>query len=242
MIPNPEHFLSKAGINIPLVGFYDAPDSSPFEPLITPTPGKYACVFAYYRQWIKGKTLRLIPENCGCGGASSWLFNKRVRSTEDYISFLCDEEGLKANHELMGQWIGHVKPYQREYTDLFIGPLKDSRYQFLKTVTFFVNPDQLSLMMIASQYYHKAGGPEPVSAKFGAGCMQLVSLFENLKSPQAIIGALDTAMRQYIDPDLIAFTVTKPMYEQICSIGDNSFLNNSFWQKLQKSRATRAGK
>jgi hypothetical protein len=39
MQPDPTHLLEIVGPDIPLVGFYDAPDPSPFSPLVRPTPG-----------------------------------------------------------------------------------------------------------------------------------------------------------------------------------------------------------
>jgi hypothetical protein len=42
--------------------------------------------------------------------------------------------------------------------------------------------------------------------------MQLVRLFGALDIPQAVTGATDIAMRQYLPPDILAFTVTKAMF------------------------------
>ena len=53
---------------------------------------------------------------------------------------------------------------------------------------------------------------------------------------QAIVGATDIAMRQYLAPELIAFTVTKPMFEQLCALDETSFLYKRFWQDLRKAR------
>ena len=66
--------------------------------------------------------------------------------------------------------------------------------------------------------------------------MQLVSLFDNLDIPQAIIGSTDIAMRRYLDPDLIAFTVTRPLFEQLCGLDDKSFLHKRFWGTLRRMR------
>ncbi len=44
-----------------------------------------------------------------------------------------------------------------EYPNILIGPLVDEQYQYLKSVTFFVNPDQLALMMLGAQYFHAPG-------------------------------------------------------------------------------------
>jgi hypothetical protein len=234
--PDSTNLIEKIGLKVPLIGFYDAPDASPFKPLVEPKWDRHACVFAFYKQWIAGKTLHLTKDNFGCSGAGHWLFGVVTRSREDFVRFLVDDEGLKSSHDLMNQWLDHNKPYKPEHSHLLIGPLCKDQYEYLKTVTFYVSPDQLSLLILAAQYHSAPKDPPPVIAPFGSGCMQLISLFEDLSVPQAIVGATDIAMRQYIDPELIAFTVTKPMFEHLCGLDDKSFLHKAFWKNLKKAR------
>jgi len=59
---------------------------------------------------------------------------------------------------------------------------------------------------------------------------------DDLNIPQAMIGATDIAMRQYLPPDMLLFTVTKSMFEQLCELDENSFLYKHFWQRLRKAR------
>ena len=99
-----------------------------------------------------------------------------------------------------------------------------------------VNPDQLGALMLGAQYHAVPQDPSPVIAPFGSGCMQLVSLFENLGVPQAMMGSMGIAMRQYLPAEIIAFTVTKPMFERLCSLDERSFLSKPFWERLQKDR------
>ena len=44
--------------------------------------------------------------------------------------------------------------------------------------------------------------------------------FADLSIPQASIGTTDIAMRQHIPPDILGFTVTKSMFEQLCALDD----------------------
>lgn len=147
-----------------------------------------------------------------------------------------DDEGLKASHELMDRWLDYSRPYQPEHPHVLIGPLRKEAYATLKTVTLLVNPDQISVLMLGAQYQSAPGDRPPVIAPFGSGCMELLSLFEDLDAPQAIIGAADIAMRQYLPPDLLAFTVTLPMFQQLCELDEKSFLYKPFLERLQKSR------
>jgi len=234
MLPDPKTLLERMGLDIPLIGFYDAPDSAPFAPLVEPR-GR-ACVFAFYQQWLDGKTLHLTKENCGCGGATHWLWDVSTRSREDFVRFLVDEEGLKASHELMHQWLDYKHGYHPEYPHLLIGPLRKDQTAYLKTITFYVNPDQLSLLILGAQYYAAPDDPPPVIAPFGSGCMELIPLFADLNVPQAIIGATDIAMRQYLPPDRLAFTVTRPLFKRLCELDERSFLYKPFWKRLKQAR------
>ncbi len=237
MPPFPAKLIETAGIEISPVGFYDAPDPAAFAPLVEPKPGARVCVFAFYKSWLEGKTLRVTEKNFGCGGAGRAWCGVEGRSREEFIRFLVDEEGLKASHELMNRWIDSSPPYRMEHENLFAGPLRDDQYRHLKTVTFFVTPDQLGLMALGAQYHSAPDDPPPVIAPFGSGCGQMIGVFKDLGAPQAAIGSTDIAMRQYLPPDIIAFTVTKPMFERLASLDDRSFLTKPFWKRLMKARA-----
>jgi hypothetical protein len=67
--PYPSTLIEKLGLEIPLIGVYDAPDAGPFEPLVEPEPGKHVCMFAFFDDWTAGRTLHLTKENHGCAGA-----------------------------------------------------------------------------------------------------------------------------------------------------------------------------
>jgi hypothetical protein len=236
MMPEPRTLLRRIDLETPPVGLYDAPDPAAFAPLTAPKPGQHVCAFAFYKTWQTGQTLHLTADNAGCGGAATWLFGVQGRSREEFVAFLVDTEGLKASHELMHRWIDHHRPYVPEHGHLLIGPLRDDQYHYLRTVTFFINPDQLSALVLGANYEHAPGDPPAVISPFGSGCMEILSLFEDLQAPQAIVGATDLAMRSSLPPDRLAFTVTKPMFERLCRLDERSFLYKSFWQDLRRAR------
>ena len=241
MQPDPTNLMERIGITIPLIGFYDAPDPSPFAPLVKPELARRRCVFAFFHRWLDGKTLHITQEDYGCGGAGHWICGVETRSRQDYVRFLVDDEGLKSSHMLMNQWLDHHKPYSQRYPHILIGPLRQDGglYTYLQSITFFVNPDQLSVLLLGAQYNSAPGDTPPIIAPFGSGCMQLVTLFENLNIPQAVIGATDIAMRRHLPTETLALTVTKPMFEQLCELDEHSFLHKPFWRNLRKARETR---
>jgi hypothetical protein len=231
--PDPAVLRNALDIQAPLIGFYDAPDSAIFEPLVTPRGND--CVFAFYRNWLNGETLQITRESHGCGGAGNCFWGIQARSKDEFIKFLFEEEGLKASAALMERIIDAMLPYRAENAHLVIGPLKEEGWPHLKTITFFVNPDQLGALMIGAQYNSASEDPPPVIAPFSSSCRELIP-FKDFHIAQASIGATDIAMRQHLPPDVLAFTVTRPMFEQLCALDEHSFLFKPFWQRLKKAR------
>jgi len=155
---------------------------------------------------------------------------------EGFIRFLVGTEGLKCSGEVMNRWLDEHPPYRQEHPDLVIGPLRADQYRYLKTVTFFVNPDQLSLLATAAEYCNASRENPRVVLRFGSGCSQMAASLGDLEAPLALVGGTDIAMRQHLPPDMLAFTVTRAMFEQLCSLGPDSFLYKPFWRNLQKAR------
>lgn len=239
MLPNPEKLLKNLELSLPLIGVYDVPGVEGGEVMLEPEAGKNLCIFKFYADWLEGRTLHLTMEKSGCGGCTYWLFGKETRDREDFVSFLADTEGLKDSHELMNRWLDHLTPYSPVNEHILIGPIeKNEEYQeYLKTVTFLVTPDQLSVLTIGAQYFCAPDDPlAPVIAPFGSGCMQMLALFRDLDYPQGIIGGTDIAMRSALSPELITFTVTVPMFRQLCQLDERSFLYKPFLRGLKKSR------
>jgi len=227
--------LETLRITTPLIGVYDAPDPAAFEPLVDPGTAPRVCLFSFFQSWLDGKTLHLTRQRHGCRGCGYWLFGEEFRTREEFVRFLVDDEGLKASHELMRSWLDERKPYHPAHEHLFIGPLRKEQQAYLKTVTFFVNPDQLSALLLAAQY-RAPEEPPPVAAPFGSGCMQLLPLLENEGMPPAVIGATDIAMRQHLPAEMLAFSVTPALFSQISSLGEESFLGKPFWRRLTQAR------
>ncbi|MCR4440344.1 MAG: DUF169 domain-containing protein [bacterium] len=236
MQPDASRLLQAARSQLPLIGLYDAPDPALFAPTVQPEPGTRTCLFSFYGSWLKGQFVHLNAERYGCGGAGRWLFGLTTRSREEFVKFLVEEEGLTASSELMEQWLQAATSFQPQHGNVFVGPLRPEAYSYLNTVSFLVDPDQLSLLIIGAHYHAAPYEPPPVLASFGSGCSQLVALFPDLSRAQAAIAGTDIAMRQHLPRDLLLFTVTKPMFERLCALDGRSFLYKPFWQRLLRSR------
>ncbi len=235
MKPDPTNLLNILEISDPIIGFYDTPEKSLFEPFIVAKQ----CVFSCYQGWMKGKSTCLSQQDVRaieCPGAGYWNCNVASVPSEDVAHFLAVEEGLKASHGLMCQWLENQAPYKKEHDYIVIGPLRMEQYEYLKTITFYVNPDQLSLLITGAEYHNASALYHPVIAAFGTGCGQLAAIFNSFNTPKAAIGGTDIAMRPYLPCSTLAFTVTKPMFEKLCLLDEKSFLHKSFWNNVKQVR------
>jgi hypothetical protein len=234
MQPDLAPILDRLAISSPVVGFYDAPDPAPFAPLSL--PGRGQCVFASFKKWQQGKTLHLTCDKHGCGGGH--LFGLETGSREELVRFLCDREGLRADRELMNLWLDSAESYRPAHGHLLFGPLRPGQYDYLRTVTLFVNADQLAVLCMGASYYSRPDDAAPVLAPFGSGCMQLTTLFTDPDIPQAVIGATDHSLRRFLEPWMLAFTVTRPMLELLCRWGEDrgSSLHSEFTDSLIRAR------
>ena len=227
-------------LHTPVIGLYDAPDPEAFAPLVRPAEGQArgrgACLFNYYRRWEKGESLHLTADRFGCGGCGRSLFGVQVREREDFIDFLWRDEGLRASRELMAEWVDSAPTYHPDHANVLVGPLKSELARYLKTVTFWVNADQLSVLQHGAYHHHAWGTPDPVTVPFGSGCSELVVPFRDLGEPQAVIGGTDVAMRDGLPAGVLAFTVSVPLLEQLCALGEDSFLGKGFLGRLRKAR------
>jgi hypothetical protein len=236
MQPNPADLLSVAGITNPLIGFYDTPEIDAFGPFIEANQ----CIYSCYQGWMRGESICLSEDslkNLQCPGAGYWSCNVASAPREQVAQHLAMEQGLKASTDLMCEWLEVHPPYQKEHAYVVIGPLQKDSYEYLKTITFFANPDQLSLLITGAEYLNASNDYHPVSAVYGSGCGQLAAVFGDLDFPAATIGGTDIAMRAFMPGSILAFTVTKPMFEQLCALDENSFLHKSFWRNLRQARA-----
>ena len=216
------------------IGVYDAPEPAAFAPVVS----LRRCVFDHYNDWQNGETLEVSGRSRGCPGCGYWMRGVQgFSSKQAFVKFLFEKEGLRASSELMEAWLDATQPYRSVHGHVMIGPIRDEMTEYLKTVTFYVNPDQMSVLMHGAAHHAHPDDPLPVLAPFGSGCGQMLALFPDLSEPQSIIGATDLAMRGMLPADRLAFTVTVPMLNRMLSLDpQRSFLGKPFLRKLREAR------
>lgn len=233
MKTNADRLCDIAGITLPLLGVYDVPDTTPFEPFVVPTH----CLFECFPGWLAGKSTKLDKtQTTGCPGGTYWMCGKADMPREQTAGYLAGQEGLKCTVDTMIRWLANHPPYRPHNRFVILSPLRDDNEAFLKTVTFFVNPDQLGLLLTGAEYRNAEADRPLVSAPFGPGCGLMLPFFKDLGRSEAVVGGTDIAMRKFLPADTLMFTVTKPMFRQLCSLDGSSFLEKTFWTDVRETR------
>jgi len=114
----------------------------------------------------------------------------------------------------------------------------ETRKEKPQTIIFFVNPDQLSALVVLSNYGR--GDNENVIIPYAAGCQTIgIYPYREAKSskPRAVVGLTDLSARVYIrkqlgDPHYMTFSAPFALFEEMEQNVPGSFLERHTWQSL----------
>lgn len=109
----------------------------------------------------------------------------------------------------------------------------------VKSVTFFVDPDRLSALVVLANYARPDS--ENVAMMWAAGC-QVVGINAyaelNRKNPRGLVGLTDLSARKNVRATLgkhvMSFTAPWPLYSEMERNVENSFLERETWRSLRK--------
>lgn len=226
-------FLSLLAIEDPALALYDVDDPSPYEPTVRPK-GRQCC-WEFADNWRRGETLVIGRDNPGCPGAGRYFLGLEPEGM-DLPKFLYEGEGLKSSLDITKAWIQNMRHHEGAKEYALVGPFRPERLGEAATVTFLVDPDQLSALITAAEWHSSDAAASHVLVMVSSGC-GLLDPFEGTAEPMAAIGALDMAMRPNLSRHLAAFTVNIPMLHQLVDMDETSFLHKPFWQKLREARS-----
>lgn len=107
----------------------------------------------------------------------------------------------------------------------------------VRSITFFVDPDQLSALVVLANY--DAGHNQKVTIPFAAGC-QVVGIYtyqeNDREDPHAVVGLTDLSarkgVRKQLGKDVLSFSVPVALFRQMESNVEESFLQRPTWQSL----------
>lgn len=229
-----ERLRSKLRLSTPLLAVYDSEPSNAFAPLVE-AKGR-ACCFAYYKNWLAGETLVIRKGGGGCPGAAR-AFGLEKTYPPYMAHFLTDGvgapmgEGLRASPDIAQAYLDAAIPPDVQSGAVLIGPLRADQWQRIQSVTFLVDPDRLAALMTLAGYW---SARDVVTAPFGSGCS---FLWRALDGDRSVIGGTDIAMRRYLPPEMVTFTVSPSHFAKMLTFPEDSFLYKSWWNDLMEYRS-----
>lgn len=230
-----DQFVNAVGIEVPPIGVYDVLDPEPFAPFVEPS----VCIFAGFNGWLEGRSTVVNSETAAefqCPGAGYYMCGISSAPRDDVAHYLGEVEGLKSSPAVMKEWLEKNPTRSPENGNIVISQLRAEHAEDLRTVTFFIEADQLSLFVAGAEYLNDSAESR-IETRYGSGCGYLLSLFGGLDRPKALISSTDVAMRKHLPRNLLSVTVNIPMFEQLINLDERSFLHKSFWRELREARA-----
>ncbi|NMC18921.1 MAG: DUF169 domain-containing protein [Thermogutta sp.] len=117
----------------------------------------------------------------------------------------------------------------------------------VKSITFFVNPDQLSALVVLANYDSQHN--ENVIIPYAAGC-QVIGIFTyrelGRESPRALVGLTDISarrnVRRQLGKDVLSFSVTPEMFDRMEGNVSGSFLEEDTWKGLADESCRSTGR
>jgi hypothetical protein len=112
----------------------------------------------------------------------------------------------------------------------------------IKSITFFVDPDGLSALVILANYSRPDA--ENVIIPWAAGCQILgICAYRELERehPRGLVGMTDISARKNVRATLgehaLSFTAPWPLFQEMESNVEGSFLRRATWRSLQQQKA-----
>ncbi len=152
--------------------------------------------------------------------------------------FLLGERYIKSP-ELVRKFIASLPIMDIPAHYVVMQPLRDvdlSRDN-VRSITFLVNPDQLSALVVLAKYDGEHN--ENVIIPFAAGCQSIgiCTFRENERErPRAVVGLVDLSarknLRRQLGKDVMSFSVTPAMFRRMEENVEGSFLQRETWKTL----------
>ncbi|MCX6223554.1 MAG: DUF169 domain-containing protein [Bacteroidia bacterium] len=173
------------------------------------------------------------------GGMETAEKIKPYMNKESYDNFLHGEHYIKSP-ELVEKFVKALPLTEIPLPYVVFQPLADINPAKEKpqAVIFFVNPDQLSALVVLANYGR--GDNENVIIPYAAGC-QTIGIYPyreaKSKKPRAVVGLTDLSARVYIrkqlgDNHLMTFSAPFVLFEEMEQNVPGSFLERHAWQSL----------
>jgi len=215
--------------------------------------GAWGCVAASMVAVSKGRTAVFDRRTFGCPGGGTGLgfgnqyeqcgfaiealLSTGSRETAARLqrrSRMAEGERFFKSPAVVRRWLNSVPFTEVPSEYVVMKPLEDvAEGEKPALVVFLVNPDQLSALVVMSDYEHGTG--DSVVARFGGACQSILFGYAEARRdrPRGVIGFFDIAQRARVDRDLLSFTAPYSLFLEMEANVEGSFLEMEDWLELQ---------
>jgi uncharacterized protein (DUF169 family) len=215
---------------LPPMGWYFSPDKPP--DVIEFEADIWRCMFSHINDVGGGTKLAFSDGKMGCDGAACYLGFKEVNPGAG--KFLAEKERFKLNVSLGKEFYDQIQPIPTQDKYLILAPIEDiSDDVCIEVVVLWVNALSLSGLVTLANFDRSSN--DNVVIPFASGCQSIWTIpykEKRIKSPKAVVGCLDPAMRKHISPDTISFSLPSERFLEMSEYIPDSFLMKENWINL----------
>ena len=216
--------------------------------------GGWGCVAATMLAVSKGKTAVFDRQSYGCPGGGVGLgfgntYEQRCFAIDKLLStgdpeaakqyrsgsHMAEGERFMKSPELVRQWLSRL-PITEVPTEYVVMKPLDliSETDPPELVVFLVNPDQLSALIVITDFSRGRG--EAAIAPYGGSCQSVLYGYAEAKRdvPRGVLGFFDIAQRHRVPRDILSYTVPWKLFLQMEADVEDSFLELGDWKELRQ--------
>jgi uncharacterized protein (DUF169 family) len=216
--------------------------------------GRWGCVASTLLAVAKGRTAVFDRQTFGCpgGGVGLGFGDQYTQCGFDIVALLstgdAEEAARMQRSTRMGEGERFFKTPELVRSWLDSLPITDIATEFVvlkpfdqlaadeepALVVFLVNADQLSALVVMSDYSRGSG--ESAVVRFGGACQSILAGYaEGMRDdPRGIIGFFDIAQRSHVSRETLSFTVPWALFGEMEANVAGSFLEMEDWRELQE--------
>ncbi len=215
---------------LPPMGWYfsdrQPPDALVFE------KDKWTCMFQHLGQVAAGKPLCFSSQLCGCSGAACYLGFKTPGKSAG--SFLAQKEKFKKCVEYGEAFYIEIQAEKAKSDYLILSRIRDiPENTIVEVVNLWVDAMALAGLVTLANYDRPTNNN--VIIPFASGCQSMWTIPYKEKSnrnQKAVVGGMDPAMRRFIAPEILLFSLSSERMIALSGYIPDSFLIDGCWKDL----------